>query len=380
MRPSIALVMASAFLITLVSAKIKDVFTVQSGANHGGCDNYMSDLDLWLDEAIQSLGNTVKALETSYNEDSKLGRRVRKSMFWFFQVPQQIDASGKLKGTANALAGRMREVFQWLSGDTKKVKPENYYLFCGSDFLVQKNPQDVAKDYKGEDVIVKGEPLPMENVPGYKAASKNGDVAWWSGDRSDINGYWFEAPTSGANYCRSPNDPKFDGEDSNLAFTGIIKLLTPTKSGTPQLRNKQLIIICPRAFKTAKFRNSFKDAAADPEMKPGQNLEWALPRSATFTHEAFHIFHGTLLNEGWQETYGLAKCVNLANPSSETDPKEAKLLVASARKNPENFVYLSSALHYLTDTGLAKRWDFCEDPGSVRVFDPNSEDEEMGDA
>ncbi|KAM7211122.1 hypothetical protein V8F06_013497 [Rhypophila decipiens] len=359
MKFTLGLGVVSSLFVSLASAvEITDVFTVQSGNKKASCDKYLTILDLWLEEASFSLGNAVEFVDNNYNEDSRLGRKIRKSMFTFFNVPQTMaPGGGKPKGTANTISKNINEVVALVNGESKRKK-EDLYLFCGSDFLVQKSPEDVAQDFEGKKIRVKDKDLLIKDMPGYKTNTKKGEVPWWSGDNSDLNGYWFHGPNGGAKIC--------DGGD--LGLTGMIKVLNPAKNAdkAPSVRQKTVMILCPGAFTSSKFKESFAAGAAS--IKEGDNLESALPRSATFTHEAFHVFHaGEFLAGGDVETYGLANCVDLAK-DRERD----------SRKNPESYIYFSSAIHYLVDTDLSKKWDFCEDAHSARVFDPNSEDEEMG--
>jgi len=61
--------------------EITDIFTVQTGANNGGCDSRLGVLDQWLSEGIQSLDTALLAIE-NYNTLEE----VRKSMSVVFGI------------------------------------------------------------------------------------------------------------------------------------------------------------------------------------------------------------------------------------------------------------------------------------------------------
>lgn len=95
----------------VLGADIDDLFTVQTGNTHGGCDdriNPVNILDNWHQEAIDSLSTAIDALEANYNQNTPNGERVRQAMFEFFGVPNAIPKdTSKLKGTAKLISGKL---------------------------------------------------------------------------------------------------------------------------------------------------------------------------------------------------------------------------------------------------------------------------------
>lgn len=136
----------------------------------------------------------------------------------------------------------------------------------------------------------------MNDVPGYASEIEEGNIAWWSGDHSPVKGYWFAPANSGANHCSDGN--------RELGFTGVLKALKQEVpgEGKPTEHQVQMIIICPYAF-THKAPETFQ--AAEAKLEEGVGIHQAVPRSATFLHEAFHVLHGSNFLQGEDE---ICKC------------------------------------------------------------------------
>ncbi|KAK3689191.1 hypothetical protein B0T22DRAFT_513370 [Podospora appendiculata] len=187
------------------------------------------------------------------------------------------------------------------------------HLFCNSDFLVQKNAAtDEALDYKGHGIVVNGDLITISQVAAYANELKDGNVPWWSGDNTNINGYYFTLPSSGGNYCKS----------SNLDLTATLSALRQDKSGEE-----------PRAYDRA--------SAA---ITAGTSLEKAVPKSTTLLHEAFHVGF-------WDQLYSGKRRV-LVNAKT-------------GRANPENYDFFVATMHHLF--GMTTMWDFTDGPDKTKT-------------
>lgn len=155
------------------------------------------------------------------------------------------------------------------------------YLFCGSDFLVHQTADTQALDWEAKDIVDDdGNPVAIADVPGYaEALGEDPDNdAWWSGDLTDVNGYYFS--TTGGEYC--------DGD--NLGLTAVIQELEADITGQPTVRKQiESVILCDHSF-TNDRPESYK--AGDAMISKGTNLATVVPRSATLLHEAFHLLFG----------------------------------------------------------------------------------------
>ncbi|KAI1125538.1 hypothetical protein F5Y10DRAFT_267965 [Nemania abortiva] len=326
---------------------LSDIFAIQPGTSFGGCDARANVLDNWHQEAIDSLDLAVAAIELRYNENSVLGEQVRQAMFEFFKVPPMI-TQGNLKATAARISKNIALVRDLFNGILTNINPDNSFLFCDSNYLVQKDAaNDDALDYLGNPIIVNGNPIKISAVPAYARDLTGSDVPWWTGDHAPFKGYYFDTPDSGGRYCAS----------TNLGLTSALKALTQGQT-MPQLLRKdtQSVNICPYAFDRADRPDSYAQGVA--AIMVGTSLEPVVPKSSTLIHEAFHVVFGTQFLAGKSEYYGLAKCIDTAR----VDP------VGKARKNPENYVYFVAAMTYLTggpDEGINTNWDFTNGPARV---------------
>ncbi|KAK3317420.1 hypothetical protein B0T19DRAFT_291561 [Cercophora scortea] len=288
MAPSLSLTIL--FLVGIVSGvELKDLFTIQPGVTHGGCDARLSVLDDWHQEAIESLDSAIQAA-VKYSEKSDTGKRVRKAMFSFFKITDSPGGAASI-AAAKEVENNLFEVQRWFNGFLQSsIKAADTFLFCDSDFLVLKDPAvDKALDYQGNGIIVNGNPITISQVPEYANDLKGGDVPWWSGDRTSVNGYYFTTPDSGGRFCNS----------KNLGLTATLSSLKQGASGAQPVGTLvQDVVMCPYAF-TRRVPDSYAKASA--AIKAGTSLQAAVPKSATLLHEGFHVVHGTDFLQGDSE-------------------------------------------------------------------------------
>lgn len=149
-------------------------------------------------------------------------------------------------------------------------------MFCGSDFLIHQGEDSPAQDFNA-DVILdnNGNIVTIADVPGYAEALAENitSEAWWSGDLTPVNGYYF-SPTGG-DYC--------DG--AGLGLTALIKEINePTRPN-----GIESLIICRSSFTNGQPDN-YRDG--DALIQAGTNLARVVPKSATLLHEVFHVLFG----------------------------------------------------------------------------------------
>ncbi|KAI0443519.1 hypothetical protein F4803DRAFT_549967 [Xylaria telfairii] len=337
---------------------IDDLFTIQTGSANGGCNarvNPVNILDDWHQEAIDSITTAISAIE-KYNQGDKDGERVRNALFDFFKIPTAIPKDkSKLKPLVQKVSDNLKHVEEWFSGENKGVDKDSTYLFCDSTYLAQKDPNtDTAQDYLGKDIIANGEPVPISGVAVYANDLKRGNVPWWAGDHTNINGYYFTSPNSGGNYCAQ----------KNFGLTSTLRTLKQDANGIPVESSDVVsnVVLCPYAFDNDVQKNSYKEAVLT--ISEGTSLEDAVPKSTTLLHEAFHLVLGsgsTGFLEGNSEIYGLAKCIEAA----------MKNAVGVARKNPENYVFFTAAMYYLfgdkSEGVITTNWDFTNGPDKAKT-------------
>jgi hypothetical protein len=147
----------------------------------------------------------------------------------------------------------------------------NRYLFCDSDFVVEQAEDTPARDWQANVIHdAEGNEATIANV--YAEALASGK-AWWSGDYTPVNGYYFSSV--GGEYCEN---------HVGLAFTADIKI---NVNGNPDKITS--VVLCGSSL-TADKPASYK--AGDAMIVEGKNLADVVPRSATLFHEAFHVVFG----------------------------------------------------------------------------------------
>ncbi|KAI1358578.1 hypothetical protein F5Y08DRAFT_350636 [Xylaria arbuscula] len=327
------------------SSQLNNLVTIKDGEANGGCDSYRVELDNWYEEARQSLESALAGI-ADYNENTPDGLRVRKAMYHWFRIPMTIKKDG-LKQLVIDVAKRLSQVADWLDGKMVDIPQDKTLLFCNSDFLVQKDAnKDEARDYQGKIIKKDDKDVLINQIAAY-ADVLGGNIPWWSGQYTDVNGYYFTSPKSGGKYCAS----------EALGLTATLMELTNDGVTIPG-QQVQTIVICPYAFNTPLPR-SYSDAVAMIDV--GSSLATVVPRSATLLHEAFHVVFGTGMLQGAAETYGLAECLEVGRAN-----------VKSARLNPENYVYFVAAMHFLYgDTAgvMPPNWDFATDgPNKAKKY------------
>ncbi|KAI0837650.1 hypothetical protein F5Y06DRAFT_270974 [Hypoxylon sp. FL0890] len=343
------------------SVTLDQLFIVQSGGADGGCDKYFNQaskdgtLDDWLEEINLSLATVFEKIELGvYNQDI----RVRRAFESFFGVRNRGKASENAQQTIKKISeniGNVLDFFRFAPGEDGR-EPKyplngNRYLFCGSDFLVHQTEDTPALDWEANEILDdEGNPVSIVDVPNYaKALGDDPDnEAWWSGDLTLVNGYYFTA--TGGEYCDS----------DNLGLTAKIDELEADVTGQPTKRKPiEFVILCDHSFTNTERPDSYK--VGNAAIVAGTNLATVVPKSATFLHEAFHLIFGVEAEsddpnnpggflEG-DEIYDLGQCIDTAR----TNP------VVKARRNPENYVFFITHMYYLfgeQSEGIDTNWDF----------------------
>ncbi|KAI1735898.1 hypothetical protein F4680DRAFT_452560 [Xylaria scruposa] len=364
-------------LTVIVSgAVLLDLVTFKAGSTYGGCDGRTDTLDFWYQETLQSLESALAAA-AAYNNMDADGTRVRKAMFTYFGVLNRLTKNEKPE--VAEIIDKMNQIVDWLENLFTNIPRDRTFLFCGSDFLVRKDPTTQALDFQGNGLVdTNGNSVPISQVPAYQASplasfyprlewfrgtnclnaqilplpapQTRGEVPWWSGERTSINGYYFTSPDGGGNYC---------SDTGNLGLTSTLKELVQGPNGPKEVEQEeaQTIVICPNAFESPA-PSTYGEAVM--KITEGIKLDLVVPKSTTLLHEAFHVVFGDEFLQANDETYGLAECVD----ARKRDPTKA-------RKNPENYVFFISAMHFLfgdPEGGITTTWDFATAPNKAKAI------------
>ncbi|KAI1345752.1 hypothetical protein F5Y01DRAFT_322793 [Xylaria sp. FL0043] len=373
LRLSLSAVLLSVLLRKAFCVTVDQLFVVQSGASNGGCDKYFDQvkkdgiLDNWVEEINFSLSTAIDGLDL-YNQDI----RIRRAVQTFFGVRNRGKASNNAQQAIDKIADNLKHVQDFVSYASSAGQPiyqnSNFHLFCGSDFLVRQAVDTPALDWQAKQILDnKGNPVNIAAVPEYAAAlaGEPDKEAWWSGDHTPVNGYYFS--NTGGEYCDTKSSTNNDADGHNLGLTAVIQQLGVVGS-TGAARTVDNIIICDYSFTNPDRPESY--AAGDAAIVAGTNLAKAVPRSATLFHELFHLLFGvdngadpqnpTGFLEG-DEIYDLAQCI-------ETARKDG----LKAQRNPESYVFFVTHMFYLlgvSGDGITKNWDFkLQQQGSKRIY------------
>ena len=171
-------------------------------------------------------------------------------------------------------------------GENKYSKGD-FKLFCGSGFMTLQDPKLTALDYLRKQILDKdGRAVRIKDVPKYQERLSKDDnfLAWWSGDRTDVNAYFFEE--FGGDWCSDD----FDETKGNLGGTGSMQPLIQGANG--QAENGRYIFgvtLRPNSFDGTERPSTYKEA--NRLISPETSIARAIPRSVTLLHEAFHISH-----------------------------------------------------------------------------------------
>lgn len=160
-------------------------------------------------------------------------------------------------------------------------------LHCDSSFLVEKDANnDEARDNQGNTIEVDQEVLRIADIESYKDDLQGGNVPWWSGEHTTINGYYFTKTDSGGRYCNKA---------TNYGLTTVVKALRPGPNNAQPTDKVEYnsVIICPSAFTRTDVPVSYD--AASTAITARTSLQRWVPKSATLLHEAFHVLYGA----GW---------------------------------------------------------------------------------
>lgn len=162
---------------------------------------------------------------------------------------------------------------------------DDRYLFCDSEWLLPQTPDNNALDFEGREIKDgEGDLVPLSQLQAYKdgIAEVKGNKAYWTGDFSPMNGYYFS--TTGSGYCDVVNK---DGS-KNYGLTSDIKLLDGKGNVTPN--RVSVVTLCDAAFTATVFQPDFR--TANQMTQEGTKLRNVMPRSATLLHEMFHVIFG----------------------------------------------------------------------------------------
>ncbi|KAH8585528.1 hypothetical protein B0O99DRAFT_154103 [Bisporella sp. PMI_857] len=324
---------------------ITDIFTVQGGARDGGCDGREAVLDQWLSEGLESLDVALKALD-EYNQRIE----VRRSMDIIFGFRNQGPLRGEDRiATVERIKRYIEIVYDFYSHRAINGQPffnrASYWLFCDSTFLSLHEPTSPASDFQGNDILDQnGNPVRIVDVPKYREmlAEDADNKSWWSGELTDLNGYYFTE--YGGNFCYTNKD---------LAITAAIQPFQRGANGEAEnYQEIASVIMCPYSFDGSPRPNSYR--VANDLIASGTNLADAVPKSASLLHELFHALHGIDFLSGEDEDYDIATCLNLAlrNP-------------AAAQANPENYIFFIAHMFHKYGTpdnnepwSIQTQWDF----------------------
>ena len=261
-------------------------------------------------------------------------------------------------------AANLQSVLDWFNGVITNIPRDSTYLFCGSDFLVEKNPRDQALDEQGNKIIVGGNPFVIADVAAFQDALAAGNVPWWSGERASPQMYYFAPVNSGGNYCSAqygraqrnlgltfaldglqappgqsdghypaPPSPEYPHPDYPPSYPAPPSPEYPhpdyppwyppppspeypdypppspeypdykpnvPADAQPVKHEVQGIILCPYAFDNNEKPNDYGTALR--QIQQGRtSLETVMPKSATLLHEAFHVVFGTSMLQGDNE-------------------------------------------------------------------------------
>jgi hypothetical protein len=334
-----------------IAVEMNDIFTVQPGTRDGGCDDRAAVLDQWLEECIQSIYVTLQAMD-QYEQQTK----VRRALSTIFGIANRNRMGGRETARGSAFF-RIKDYIEYVGDFFNNQKGDNgqsiyprsrFRLFCDSTFLALHQPTDPASDYKGEPILDgNGDPVPIQDVAEYQRRLDEdpNNEPWWSGDLTDLNGYYFTE--YGGNYCY----------EDDLGVTAGIEPLG-TGEADPEITS---VILCPYSFDGGQRPASYQDA--NNLLRAGTNLADAVPKSATLLHEAFHAIFGGIFLGGVEERYDIATCLNLAS----ADP-------GSARLNPENYVFFIAHMYHMFGAeegnepwSIHTQWNF-EIVGQDRVY------------
>jgi len=338
---------------------VNDIFTVQNGNTDGGCGARMAVLDQWHTESIYSLAVAVNAVDRWSQEPA-----VRRSMRVIFNIPNK-PSDTRARSDAQRVADTLQYLVNFLNrnpvegGDPGRPMYDRsqYWLFCDSTFLALYPWTAPALDYEANEIRDRdGNNVPIEAIPGYseKIGEDPDNEAWWSGDLTSLNGYFFDV--LGGEFCahRERNE---QGVllDPPLGVTASIEPLRRGPDGTAVPGDPSQIagvIVCPYAFEDPKRPDSYREA--NQLLAQGTNLARAVPKSATLVHELLHVFMGDSFAAGLAEQYDIGKCLNQGR---------ARSLI-----NPENYVFFIAHMYHLFGTvepgeenepwSIATNWDF----------------------
>lgn len=172
-------------------------------------------------------------------------------------------------------------VRNWLNNNLGGIPPTETYLFCNSDFLVQKANTDQAEDYQGAGITQNGQNVPISTA--YAANLGGGNVAWWAGDHTTANGYYFTSANSGGNYCNTAGN---DGLTAHLLLWAV----NPNGGPPTQRAEYSTVLLCPSSFTDPTKPDTW--LAGSNQIRAGHSLQTALPKCTTLMHEAFHLIFG----------------------------------------------------------------------------------------
>ncbi|KEY63861.1 hypothetical protein S7711_11526 [Stachybotrys chartarum IBT 7711] len=127
---------------------IFDLFSIHQG-RFASCDQRLNTLEDYHQESIDSLARAIDAIDTRWEEQSPSGDLIRAAMFQFFRVRQRDEKLRK------AVSDDLESVFDFLNGLIDDIPRDTTWFFCGSDFIVQREPTiDEALDEDGNGIIV----------------------------------------------------------------------------------------------------------------------------------------------------------------------------------------------------------------------------------
>ncbi|KAF1993094.1 hypothetical protein P154DRAFT_591103 [Amniculicola lignicola CBS 123094] len=264
--------------LVVYGQNLANLFTIQPGTTKGGCGAHTALLNQYATESLQSVTVAIRALNTHGGANTANGKKVRRALNTFFKISQSIPNG---QNDRNTIATNLQYVLDWFTAGFPNIPPAETFLFCNSDFLVQRAVTDQAQDYQGNGITQKGQNVPISTA--YATSLTGRNVPWWSGTHTTANGYYFVPANTGGNYCNTP------GRDG---LTATLNIYIANPNGPPtQHAEFSTVVLCPGSFTNANRPDTWP--AGSNQIRAGHSLETALPKCTTLLHEAFHLIFGS---------------------------------------------------------------------------------------
>ncbi|KAH0287590.1 hypothetical protein M436DRAFT_60164 [Aureobasidium namibiae CBS 147.97] len=309
-------------VVTSVRSAFVDLFSSPSRSDYGGCDGQTDLIDTWL---VESLTLADAGLEAVADYDSDLV--VRLMFDAFFGQKQTGD-----REIFDVVSANLNQVASFLQKGLSGNKP---WLFCDSSWLVWSEWQDVAKDARGNDLLIDGALVSLQEVDDerYSKAFKATDPVQVPYFAPDVNNYLFASDVKGTSFCAS--GASLAGTQTEAGFKSVTLCLNNILR-TPEIATLDTNTVGRSGLSLTKF----------------------FPKSATLFHELFHLVSGQLETEDvpgyrYADVAAYATSPDDIPYPEEKDPKTAGYYNSY---NPEIYVFFCVAYHQYVASG--RKWKF----------------------